>query len=291
MNPRYTCSYQGVSAGWADVYNSGLACQFVVIDGASRTSCTSEIDDQRPASAPRGHVRRQHDLDVSRIAGDTVFEINLRPRLHDFVEVVRILFGVAMVAASSRTVGPDPDRPMGPEIRGTDVLGRSRESRRGDRDLELASRDGHRGREPTPQPRGSDRDAGVPRLRGRRRVLPWQNPATRLRCASSRGRGSADGGAWSYRRSESSISRAGALFMSSPLHDKAPPSLLSRRLRVDAHPATSRRDDRTPFHCGIRRLPLVPGLQSCGAFGGVRKPSDRRDWTGPSSTGRVRNGE
>ena len=30
---KYSCSNQGVSKGWADVYNSGLPCQFLVIDG------------------------------------------------------------------------------------------------------------------------------------------------------------------------------------------------------------------------------------------------------------------
>ncbi len=29
----YTCSDQGVSAGWSDVYSSGLPCQYIIIDG------------------------------------------------------------------------------------------------------------------------------------------------------------------------------------------------------------------------------------------------------------------
>ena len=31
--PKYTCSNQGVTAGWADVYSSSLPCQFIIIDG------------------------------------------------------------------------------------------------------------------------------------------------------------------------------------------------------------------------------------------------------------------
>src|SRR5205814_1914704 len=29
----YTCSNQGVSVGWSDVYTSSLPCQFIIIDG------------------------------------------------------------------------------------------------------------------------------------------------------------------------------------------------------------------------------------------------------------------
>jgi hypothetical protein len=32
-SPKYTCSDQGVTAGWSDVYSSGLPCQFINIDG------------------------------------------------------------------------------------------------------------------------------------------------------------------------------------------------------------------------------------------------------------------
>ena len=35
---RYTCGDQGVSAGWSDVYDSVLPCQFVIIDGVSLNS-------------------------------------------------------------------------------------------------------------------------------------------------------------------------------------------------------------------------------------------------------------
>jgi hypothetical protein len=31
--PRYTCGYQGLTAGWADVYSSGLDCQWVDVTG------------------------------------------------------------------------------------------------------------------------------------------------------------------------------------------------------------------------------------------------------------------
>jgi hypothetical protein len=42
-NPYFTCDYQGISAGWADLYNSRLPGQYVVIDGVRDGNYTLQV--------------------------------------------------------------------------------------------------------------------------------------------------------------------------------------------------------------------------------------------------------
>lgn len=49
VNPRYECGDQGISAGWADVYEAALPCQYIVIDNVPDSDYTlrSETNSQK----------------------------------------------------------------------------------------------------------------------------------------------------------------------------------------------------------------------------------------------------
>lgn len=42
-NPRFTCDSQGIQAGWADVYNGGLPCQWIDVTGVPPGQYTLKI--------------------------------------------------------------------------------------------------------------------------------------------------------------------------------------------------------------------------------------------------------
>ena len=122
--PKYTCAFQGVQAGWADLYYSGLPCQFVVIDGLSDgdyvlTSTTNALQ-----LLPEDTFGDNTIHTRLRIIGGTVVELAPVPRLHDFAEVVRIIFGVANDGGGI-VIGPNgvpiPIDPWGPLFEGKAV--------------------------------------------------------------------------------------------------------------------------------------------------------------------------
>jgi hypothetical protein len=100
-SPRYHCGDQGVSAGWSDVYSSGLPCQFVIIDGLAdgdyRLLATTDY---------KQHVQEDRYLDNSivvglRIHGDTVTEIPL------YWAPWQSLGGIVLSAPEAVTWGPN----------------------------------------------------------------------------------------------------------------------------------------------------------------------------------------
>ena len=106
LNPQYHCGYQGVSAGWADVYHSGLACQFVVIDGVPDGLYVLKSTTNAQQLLPEDTHADNSVWTYLRIIGDTVIEINPRARMTDFAKMVDILFGVS-TDGGGVVIGPD----------------------------------------------------------------------------------------------------------------------------------------------------------------------------------------
>jgi hypothetical protein len=109
---------QGVSSGWADLYNSGLPCQFIVIDGVPDGDYMLRSTTNAQHLLPEDTYGDNTIYTHLRIYGDTVVELRPHlPRLDDFVEVVRILFGVTNDGGGV-VIGPDgvpiPIDPWGP---------------------------------------------------------------------------------------------------------------------------------------------------------------------------------
>ncbi len=69
---KYSCSNQGVSKGWADVYNSGLPCQFIVIDGIPDGDYTLKSTTNQLHFFPEDTYDNNTICTGLRIAGDTV---------------------------------------------------------------------------------------------------------------------------------------------------------------------------------------------------------------------------
>jgi hypothetical protein len=105
-NPRYHCGYQGVSAGWADVYHSGLPCQFVVIDDVPDGLYVLKSTTNAQQLLPEDTYADNSIWTYLRITGDTVIEINPRARMTDFAKMVDILFGVSNDGGGV-VIGPD----------------------------------------------------------------------------------------------------------------------------------------------------------------------------------------
>ena len=40
---RYNCGFQGITAGWADIYTSGLDCQWIDVTGVAEGDYTLEL--------------------------------------------------------------------------------------------------------------------------------------------------------------------------------------------------------------------------------------------------------
>ena len=130
-NARFTdCnSNQGVSAGWADVYSSGLACQFIVIDGLPDGTYMLRSTTNKQHKIPEDTYADNTIYTYLEIVGDTVIE-TLSPwlygKLHHYEEVVRILFGITN-DGGGLAIGPngepipigpwDPLRGISPEVR------------------------------------------------------------------------------------------------------------------------------------------------------------------------------
>ena len=119
-SPQFTnCNTnQGISSGWADLYNAGLACQFVVIDDVPDGDYVLRSTTNAQHLLPEDTYDDNTIYTLLRIQSDTVVELQPQiPRLHDFVEVVRILFGVTNDGGGA-VIGPDgvpiPIDPWGP---------------------------------------------------------------------------------------------------------------------------------------------------------------------------------
>jgi Lysyl oxidase len=109
---------QGVSSGWADLYSSGLPCQFIVVDDVPDGDYVLRSTTNSQHLLPEDTYGDNTIYTHLRINGDTVVELQPRiPRLHDFVEVVSILFGVTN-DGGGLVISPDgvpiPIDPWGP---------------------------------------------------------------------------------------------------------------------------------------------------------------------------------
>jgi Lysyl oxidase len=109
---------QGVSSGWADLYNSGLACQFIVIDDVPDGDYVLRSTTNAQHLLPEDTYDDNTIYTFLRIHSDTVVELQPQiPLLYDFVEVVRVLFGVTNDGGGV-VIGPNgvpiPIDPWGP---------------------------------------------------------------------------------------------------------------------------------------------------------------------------------
>ena len=90
---------QGISAGWADLYNSNLACQFIVIDGVPDGDYVLVSTTNAQHLIPEDTYADNRIYTGLRIQGDVVTEIEpcWPPHFPDFKKwslVIQILFGV-----------------------------------------------------------------------------------------------------------------------------------------------------------------------------------------------------
>lgn len=76
-NSQFTCSNQGVSAGWADLYSSFLPCQYVVIDGVPDGDYTLQSTTNAQHAIPEDCFSDNTMWTGLRIAGNIVTEIPL----------------------------------------------------------------------------------------------------------------------------------------------------------------------------------------------------------------------
>jgi hypothetical protein len=132
---------QGVSAGWADLYNAGLACQFIVIDGVPDGDYLLRSTTNTKHLIPEDTYADNTIYTYLRLEGDTVVELHPHvPRLHDFIEAVRILFGVTNDGGGI-VIGPGgepiPIDPWGPQFER--VAGAARDLVAGQAIAQLAS--------------------------------------------------------------------------------------------------------------------------------------------------------
>jgi len=122
-SPQFTnCnSNQGISAGWADLYNSGLACQFVVIDTVPDGDYVLISTTNAQRIIPEDTYADNTIFTGLRMSGDSVTEI--APcfplgRLDKWEAVVQILFGVVndggglVITPGGRPIPIDPWGPL-----------------------------------------------------------------------------------------------------------------------------------------------------------------------------------
>jgi hypothetical protein len=72
---RYTCTNQGVTAGWADVYGAGLDCQFIEIDGIADGDYTLEAATNQNRFFREDSYGDNYTWAGLRIRGQTVSQI------------------------------------------------------------------------------------------------------------------------------------------------------------------------------------------------------------------------
>ena len=75
-NPHFTCGDQGVSPGWADVYEAGLDCQWIDITGVPDGDYVLEAETNRSGIVPEDHYGNDFAWAGVRIQGDNVQRID-----------------------------------------------------------------------------------------------------------------------------------------------------------------------------------------------------------------------
>ena len=75
-NAHFTCGDQGVSPGWADVYEAGLDCQWIDITGVPDGDYVLEAETNRSGVVPEDHYGNDFVWAGIRIAGDSVQRID-----------------------------------------------------------------------------------------------------------------------------------------------------------------------------------------------------------------------
>lgn len=113
---------QGISAGWADLYDKSLPCQFIVLDGVPDGDYILVSTTNAQRIIPEDSFADNTIYTGLRIVGDSVTErvCSQRPGIHDFnkwAAVVRILFGIIQDGGGAVIPpggGPVPIDPWGP---------------------------------------------------------------------------------------------------------------------------------------------------------------------------------